>query len=129
MSGWIEFIVMKNLPIMIVDCPYTRKMCKPKPISSKSLRFHIMSLTGLLKERVKEFLPDKFVLVFDGWTEGTQHYIGVSASYSSVLKKVPRSLIKAPGPGTWSLLEKSLLTKSKTCIIGSKFYFYFLAVS
>jgi ribosomal protein L37AE/L43A len=86
MFEWIEFIVMKNLPIMFVDCPYTRKMCKPKPISSRSLRCHIMSLSELLKERVTEFLPDKFVLVFDGWTEGTQHYIGVSASYSSVLK-------------------------------------------
>ena len=30
---------------------------------------------------------------------------------------------QAPGPGTWSLLEKSSLTKSKTCIIGSKFFF------
>ena len=86
MFEWIEFIVMKNLPIMIVDCPYTRRMCRPKPISSKSLRRHIMSLSALLKERITEFLPEKFVLVFDGWTEGTQHYIGVSASYSSVLK-------------------------------------------
>ena len=33
---------------------------------------------------------------------------------------------QAPGPGTWSLLEKSSLTKSKTCIIGSKFFFYYL---
>ena len=31
---------------------------------------------------------------------------------------------QAPGPGTWSLLEKSSLTKSKTCIIGSKFFFF-----
>jgi hypothetical protein len=45
-----------------------------------------MSLSALMKERVTEFLPEKFVLVFDGWTEGTQHYIGVSASYSSVSK-------------------------------------------
>lgn len=86
MFEWIEFIVMKNLPIMTVDCPYTQRMCKPKPISSKSLRGHIMSLSALMKERVTEFLPEKFVLVFDGWTEGTQHYIGVSASYSSVSK-------------------------------------------
>jgi hypothetical protein len=26
------------------------------------------------------------------------------------------------GPGTWNLLEKSLFMKSKTCIIGSKFF-------
>jgi hypothetical protein len=28
--------------------------------------------------------PGKFVFVFDGWTEGTEHYIGVSASYNRV---------------------------------------------
>ena len=47
-----------------------------------------MLLSALtMKERETEFLPEKFVLVFDGWTEGTQqHYIGVSAFYSSVSK-------------------------------------------
>ena len=35
---------------------------------------------------------------------------------------------QAPGPGTWSLLEKSSLTKSKTCIIGSKFFATFSGV-
>ena len=29
---------------------------------------------------------------------------------------------QAPGLGTWSLVKKSLLTKSKTCIFGSKFF-------
>jgi hypothetical protein len=79
---WIEFIVMKNLPMMFVDCPFTRRMCRAKPISSKTLRRHIMSLVAL--EKIQEVLPDKFVLVFDGWTEGTEHYIGVSASYNRV---------------------------------------------
>jgi len=81
---WIEFIVMKNLQMMFVDCPFTRRMCRAKPISSKTLRRHIMSLVALLKEKIQEVLPEKFVLVFDGWTEGTEHYIGVSASYNRV---------------------------------------------
>jgi hypothetical protein len=34
-----------------------------------------------MKESVKCKLPDKFSLVFDGWTEGTEHFIGITASY------------------------------------------------
>jgi hypothetical protein len=26
-------------------------------------------------------LPSNFVVVFDDWSEGTQHYIGVAAAY------------------------------------------------
>jgi hypothetical protein len=63
---WIEFIVMKNLPMMFVDCPLTRRMCRAKPISSKTLRRHIMSLAALLKEKIQEALPEKFVLVLGG---------------------------------------------------------------
>ncbi len=28
-------------------------------------------------------LPSKFVIMFDGWTEGSEHYIGLTASYVS----------------------------------------------
>ncbi len=43
-----------------------------------------MSLVALLKKKIQEVLPEKFVLEFDGWTEGTEHYIGFSASYNRV---------------------------------------------
>jgi hypothetical protein len=33
--------------------------------------------------------------------------------------KSPASPTRAPGPGAWNLLDKSLFMKSKTCIIGS----------
>ena len=34
-----------------------------------------------MKESVKCKLPDNFSLVFDWWTEGTEHFIGITASY------------------------------------------------
>ena len=81
MHLWIRFVVMRNLPVSFADCPYTRDVVRMKPVSARTLRRHILSLCDVLKETLRKELPSKFVIVFDGWTEGTQHYIGVAASY------------------------------------------------
>lgn len=81
MYQWIRFLVMKNLPVSFVDCPYTRGIARFKAVSAKTIRRHLLSLRDVMKETLQKELPPKFVVVFDGWTEGTQHYIGVAASY------------------------------------------------
>ena len=81
---WIEFVVMKNLPVSFVDCPYTRDITRLKNISAQSLRCHILQLLCVVKERIQSELPPKFTIVFDGWTEGSHHYIGIAAAYVKV---------------------------------------------
>ena len=84
MAEWISYLVERNQPISLVDCPATRRLAKLKPVSSKSVRKHILSLMTVVKEHIKHrLLPAKFALVFDGWTEGTDHYIGIWASYNT----------------------------------------------
>ena len=39
-----------------------------------------------MKTGIKHKLPDKCSIVFDGWSEGTVHYIGVCASYMTVVE-------------------------------------------
>jgi hypothetical protein len=47
--------------------------------------------------------------------------------FTTLLGLSPPLPDQAPGPVTWNLLEKSSFMKSKTCIIGSKFFtFYYL---
>ena len=88
MTEWINYLVMKNLPVSLVDCPLTQQMSKLKPVSSKLIRKLILSLVSIVREDLKLRLPDKFILIFDGWTEGADHYIGIWASYNtSVLDK------------------------------------------
>ena len=89
--SWIRFVVMKNLPVSFVDCTYTRDISRLKHISGKTLRHYILSLRDVLKEALRKELPSRFVVVFDGWTEGTQHYIGVAASYMKIVdgREVP----------------------------------------
>lgn len=82
MSEWISYIVARNLPISITDCPHTRRLARWQPVSSKTVRKHIISLMAVVKGVIRHRLPDKFAIIFDGWTEGTDHYIGISASYN-----------------------------------------------
>ena len=53
-------------------------------MSIKSVRKHILSLKTIVQEEIKIRLPSKFAIIFDGWTEGTDHYIGIWASYNIV---------------------------------------------
>jgi hypothetical protein len=84
MFKWIEFVVMKNLPVSIVDCPYTRDITRLKKVSAQTLRCHILELLSVVKETIQAELPPKFIIVFDGWTEGFHHYIGIAAAYLKV---------------------------------------------
>jgi hypothetical protein len=98
---WIEFIVMKNLPVSFVDCPYTRDMTRLKKISAQTVRWHILELLSVVKETIQAELPPKFIIVFDGWTEGTHHYIGIAAAYLKVGadgKEVPVQTILSMKP-------------------------------
>ncbi len=75
MFEWIEFIVMKNLPVGFVDCPYTRKITRLKPVSTKTLHQNVLALFKVLQQTIKEQLPSKLVVIFDGRTEGTEHFM------------------------------------------------------
>jgi hypothetical protein len=76
---------MQSLPLQVVDNSLTREGMKYKPITSKLLRKYILATAKLMSELIAEKLPDKIALVFDGWIVGLVHYIGISASYSSLV--------------------------------------------
>ena len=89
MFRWIEWVVMLNQPLSIVDDPLTRDGMRYKPITSKLLlRRNILALCKEMQTSIKHRLPDKFSIIFDGWTEGTIHYIGVSAAYVNIVEGV-----------------------------------------
>jgi hypothetical protein len=77
----INWIVDRNQPISEVDNVVTREMFKTKPICSKTLRKYILALTPNVEKVISEDLPDKFGLIFDGWTSATMHYVAIFATY------------------------------------------------
>ena len=38
-------------------------------------------LTTAVEQKIEEILPDKFAIVFDGWTGGDAHYIALFATF------------------------------------------------
>ena len=77
--------MMKNSPVSFVDYRgNTRDITRLKNISARSLRCHILQLLCVVKETIQAELPSKFTIVFDGWTEGSHHYIGIAAAYVKV---------------------------------------------
>ena len=112
--NWINFIVMKNLPVSFADCPYTCNITRLTPISAQMLRCHILALFSVVKETIKAELPTKFsIVVFDGWTEGTHHCIGIAMAG----RKEPITAL-ASQQLSWSLataVRKNLCTQCYQC--------------
>ena len=80
---WIEWVVMRNIPLMEVDNPLTRKMMESKrSISSKSIRKYMLQMVPLVEKVISNKLPEFFALMFDGWTKNDEHFVAVFAVYS-----------------------------------------------
>jgi hypothetical protein len=41
----------------------------------------MLILTSLVEKQLLKIIPEKFALIFDGWTEGSTHYVALIASY------------------------------------------------
>lgn len=79
MFRWIEWIVVKSLPLRIVDDPLsTCDGVRYKPFTLKLLHKYILAATSTaMTALVAEKLPNDLAIVFDGWTVG--YYIDISA--------------------------------------------------
>jgi hypothetical protein len=54
-------------------------------MSGRTLRRNMLVVRDVMKHTLRQELPSRFAIVFDGWSEGAQHDIGIAASY---IKKV-----------------------------------------
>lgn len=48
---------------------------------------YIKNLTSLVKNKVRELLPDRFTIIFDGWTSGSTQYVTEFAKFPSTAEK------------------------------------------
>jgi hypothetical protein len=78
---WIDWIVAKNLPFNFVEDNYTRKNVKLDSICTNTLKKYMKLLTEEVENRVTERLPQNFGIVFDGWSQGSEHYIALFACF------------------------------------------------
>ena len=93
MFDWIELLVMNNFPLTFVDCPLIHSQSKLRSVCSKTVRKHIFAVVEVVRETIKSKLStSKFVVMFDGWTEGKEHYIGLNISYNVPCKETGKQV-------------------------------------
>jgi hypothetical protein len=50
-------------------------------MSRNTIKKYLLLLHEKVVDKIKKVLPKKFVIMFDGWSLGTEHYLGVFASF------------------------------------------------
>ena len=68
------------MPFSFVDLPRTRKYSNLNPICRNTLTKYLNLVTLEVENAIKDRLPNKFAIAFDGWTTGSTHYVGIMAT-------------------------------------------------
>ena len=78
--AWLDWVCNDLMPFSFVDLPRTRKYSNLNPICRNTLMKYLNLVTLEVENAIKDQLPDKFVIAFDGWTTGSTHYVGIMAT-------------------------------------------------
>ncbi|KAG2791640.1 hypothetical protein PC111_g23829 [Phytophthora cactorum] len=79
--GWISWVVEEGLPLTFCEKPATRRNKKLAPISHVTMRDNILRVTEAVEDKVAQEIPDNFGIIFDGWSNDSEHYLAVFATY------------------------------------------------
>ena len=80
--GWFDLIITGLLPFYYTESALFRLNIKHGAISLKKFTRYLPRLVELVEKKVAHQIPDKFALVFDGWSCNLRHYLAIYVSYS-----------------------------------------------
>ena len=78
--GWMEIIMFGLRPFSTVDDKILQRHLNLDPISVNTFKKNIDSVVKTVKRKITDVLPDRFALVFDGWSSGDTHFIAIFAT-------------------------------------------------
>lgn len=90
--GWIDWVVSQNFPFSFCENAINRKYTKLKPISTETLMKYMDLLVIEVEQHIRRELPERFAIVFDGWSEDSTHFIAIFAVY---IKEIEGKATKA----------------------------------
>eukprot|EP00171_Calliarthron_tuberculosum_P001888 IDg1888t1 len=82
--GWFDLVINCMLPFSFVQNQVAHEHVKHGQMSLSTFMRYLPILTRHVEEKIRNKLPEKFALVFDGWTSGSTHFLAVFASYSNI---------------------------------------------
>lgn len=119
--SWIDWIVSENLPFNFCEKDSTRKYSKLTSISVETVMKYMELLVVEVEDRIRKELPEKFAIVFDGWSEDSTHFLGIFASFALDQQETIKRQLLAFAP---LLDETDLSAESQSALIVDTIEFY-----
>jgi hypothetical protein len=78
---WLEWIIMDELPLSFCEKELTKQYTSLMPISTNTIKKYLNRLCSAVENKIKTHFTmcSHYALMFDGWTENSTHFIGMSA--------------------------------------------------
>jgi hypothetical protein len=102
----MDWIISLNLPFNFVEKDETKKYSKLNSLSVDTLMIYLNKVYEVVILKISESLPDKFGIIFDGWTDRhATYYLAMYASFPT--NAGPRNILMGCQPlqgGTFTAL-------------------------
>lgn len=79
----MEIIILGLRPFSTVEDPALRAHTTMENICVNTFKKHVENLVQLVEKKITENLPKLFCIIFDGWSAGDTHYLGVFATFAA----------------------------------------------
>ena len=97
--SWIELIIMENLPFAYVEKELPRIYSKFGPISKYTLMKYLDQLGYECEEILKNMIPDKIGISFDGWDNGlSTNLCGIFINWYDPIRKSIKTFLLRLAP-------------------------------
>ncbi|ETO77890.1 hypothetical protein F444_06981 [Phytophthora nicotianae P1976] len=80
---WIQWVVMRNMPVSEVEDDLTRAMSKLWSVTTKAVKKCMEGIPIRVGRKLEKELRALFGLMFDGWSHAGVHYVGRYAVYEA----------------------------------------------
>ncbi|KUF92871.1 Purine-cytosine permease fcyB [Phytophthora nicotianae] len=80
---WIQWVVMRNMPVSEVEDDLTRAMSKLWSVTTKAVKKCMEGIPIRVGRKLEKELGALFGLMFDGWSHAGVHYVGRYAVYEA----------------------------------------------
>ena len=96
--GWIDFVVNGLMPFSYIEKDVIRNHIKNEPFSRNTVMKYLSLLTQCGERKICNMLPNRFAIVFGGWSSGITHYLCVFAKFPSRKNRGYESRLLALSP-------------------------------
>ena len=79
--SWMELIVMGHHPYSFCENEYVKKYINLAPISVDTLTTYIDKTVYRVEQKIANILPEKFIIISDGWSINSTHYVRIFAHF------------------------------------------------